>query len=326
MTADLATRDPNAIASEVSRDLALLGSIEEIAKLPAEQQPAYITAALVESRKWLHLATESTNPRPFAEIKAWAAGIAEYARQKGLASEIVADGQEMLRRAERAVGQAVRNGQEAGEIGSRAHNSAGPREAYVRVRHGVEERIQPSLRTEKPGLDSTSVFANGEDMTKTYAVTDGVTDEHFEAALTEARAEGNLSRANVVRKVKGQSSPQTRDARADLIADLAAKGHAAAQMVKHVGVSEETVREIARAYGIDMPGERAVARTRRIDSLKVARETVYSLEGIVSTLALINTDSLRELNPSEATQWVASLNSSLRALNRFNKALKEATQ
>lgn len=166
----------------------------------------------------------------------------------------------------------------------------------------------------------------GQERHEIYAMTDGVADEHFEAALTDARAEGNLSRANVVRKVKGHSSPQTRDARAGLIADLAAKGHAAAQMVKHVGVSEETVREIARDYGIDMPGERAVARTRRIDSLKVARETVYSLEGIVSTLALINPESLRELDPSEATQWVASLDSSLRALNRFNKALKEATQ
>lgn len=32
-------------------------------------------------------------------------------------------------------------------------------------------------------------------------LTDGVTDEQFEGALTDARAEGNLSRANVVRKV-----------------------------------------------------------------------------------------------------------------------------
>ena len=47
----------------VSTDIALLGTIEEIAKLPAESQPAYITAALAESRKWLHLATEATNPR-----------------------------------------------------------------------------------------------------------------------------------------------------------------------------------------------------------------------------------------------------------------------
>lgn len=293
----------------ISTDLALIGTVEEIAKLPADQQPMYITAALAESRKWLSLATESTNPRPFAEIKAWAASIAEYARQKGLASEIVADGQEMLRRAERAVGQAVRNGQAAGEIRTRSDGPA------------VRDQV---CDANKVGVDE--FFGHKNEMTEIYAVTDRVSDEQFDHVLTDARAEGNLSRANVVRKVKGISSPQTRDSRADLITDLAAKGYASPQMVKHVGVSEETVRQIARDYGIEIPGDKVTLGTRRIDSIKVARETVYSLEGIVSTLSLINTESLRELNPSEATQWVASLDLSLRALNRFNKALKEATQ
>lgn len=309
----------------VATDVALLGTIEDIARLPAEEQPAYITAALAESRKWLHLATESTNPRPFAEVKAWAASVAEYARQKGLASEIVADGQEMLRRAERAVGQAVRNGQEAGEIrrmGERGSESV----SYERARYGQVETVQEARGKSTNSLKASPTdFASHEELSVAGYPMAAASDEHFESALTEARAEGNLSRANVVRKVKGQAPPQTRIERADRIADLAAKGYAAAQMVEQVGVSEERIREIARAFGIDMPGERAVARTRRIDSLRVARETVTSLEGIVSTLALINAESLRELDPSEATQWVASLDSSLRALNRFHKALREAT-
>ena len=37
---------------------------------------------------------------------------------------------------------------------------------------------------------------------------DDVTDENFEAAIEEAKAEGNLSRANVKRKVKGEPLPQ----------------------------------------------------------------------------------------------------------------------
>ena len=50
------------------------------------------------------------------------------------------------------------------------------------------------------------------------AITDGVSDEQFEEALTEAKSEGNLSRANVVRKLKGEphrssrSSPGRHDA------------------------------------------------------------------------------------------------------------------
>lgn len=35
-----------------------------------------------------------------------------------------------------------------------------------------------------------------------YALTDNATDAEFDAALDEARAEGNVSRANVVREIK----------------------------------------------------------------------------------------------------------------------------
>ncbi|MDO3057020.1 hypothetical protein P5V98_24650, partial [Mycobacteroides abscessus subsp. massiliense] len=38
-----------------------------------------------------------------------------------------------------------------------------------------------------------------------YDLADGVSDEQFEEAITEARAEGNLSRANVARKCKDKA-------------------------------------------------------------------------------------------------------------------------
>lgn len=312
------------IPEAITADLALLGTIEEIAKLPAEQQPAYITAALTESRKWLHLATESTNPRPFAEIKAWAASIAEYARQKGLASEIVADGQEMLRRAERAVGQAVRNGQEAGEIMTRQDGY--PRSDYVARRGGVETVVHVARRDDIPSAKKVSPDAylpHGSDRNASYRMADA-SDERFEGVLAEARAEGNLSRANVVRKVKGQPSPQTRDARADLIADLAANGNASTQMVRHVGISERSIRQIARDYSIDIPADRLLAGSRRADSIRIAREAVISLEGLAATVDLVT--NLDELDPREAQQWTASLDQSIRALNRLNRKIKEAVQ
>lgn len=59
-----------------------------------------------------------------------------------------------------------------------------------------------------------------------YPLTDNVTDADFEAALAEAKAEKNLSRANVVRKVKG-------DGRTDRWADLrklASEGHTSEQI------------------------------------------------------------------------------------------------
>jgi len=35
-----------------------------------------------------------------------------------------------------------------------------------------------------------------------YGLTDGVSDERFDEALTEAKDEGNLSRANVIRNLE----------------------------------------------------------------------------------------------------------------------------
>lgn len=75
----------------------------------------------------------------------------------------------------------------------------------------------------------------------------------FDEVLDEAKAEGNLSRANVARKAKGKSENQglTRQQRADLIANLAADGYSSRQMPSKVGVTETTVRRTAvdRARG-----------------------------------------------------------------------------
>ena len=54
---------------------------------------------------------------------------------------------------------------------------------------------------------SSSFFSHGRERMDTYAVTDNVTDEHFETALAEAKAEKNLSRANILRKIKGEPAP-----------------------------------------------------------------------------------------------------------------------
>jgi hypothetical protein len=43
--------------------------------------------------------------------------------------------------------------------------------------------------------------------TEIYAMTDGVSDEEFEQALAEAKAEGNLSRVNVLRKLRQRHTP-----------------------------------------------------------------------------------------------------------------------
>ncbi|WP_211881281.1 hypothetical protein [Pseudarthrobacter albicanus] len=100
----------------------------------------------------------------------------------------------MVRRAERSLGVAIREGQEIGTIASRstaAHIAATNREARKR---GDQEVLDP-----KSLPSASSFFTSGDDGNKTYSVTDDVTDSEFDAALDAAKEERNLSRANVVR-------------------------------------------------------------------------------------------------------------------------------
>ena len=80
-------------------------------------------------------------------------------------------------------------------------------------------------------------FTSNNDRTSTYAVTDDVSDEEYDAVLEEAKAEGNLSRANVVRKVK--NLPTFSEAQAEKwqqIADLANDRLTSSQIAKRVGM------------------------------------------------------------------------------------------
>ena len=301
----------------MTTDLALVATADEIADLAPADRAAMVTHALVESKSWLAVATKGTDPTPIAEFKAWAATVAEMTRQKGLAAEIQADALEMVRRAERGIGVAVRNGQEAGQIATRRGYHDGPLDSY----DGVTD-----IRT----VESATGMTRQSLASEIYPSVDGVSDEQFEAALTDARANGGLSRNNVQRHLgkepRGrdpQLRTRTRDQLAEEIAALASGGHASAQIARKVGVGEEWVRKTARDFGIDIPADRVVGKTRRIDSIRVARETVTTLDGISATVDLVT--DLSGLDPREAQQWTASLTESIRALSRLKKRI-EAVQ
>src|SRR5699024_12029247 len=87
-----------------------------------------------------------------------------------------------VRRWERALGAAIREGQERGEI-----RSNGQHASCAAVSSPSDYAKQADLTHPERGI---------------YALTDNTTDDQFESALTTARDEGNVSRANVVRKLK----------------------------------------------------------------------------------------------------------------------------
>lgn len=93
------------------------------------------------------------------------------------------------RRWERCEGLALREGQAVGEIATQAD---GPR-----------NRVTPSASLPKATDFATHQELYGRDgKSGIYALADNATDAEFDDALNTARAEGNVSRANVVRKLK----------------------------------------------------------------------------------------------------------------------------
>jgi hypothetical protein len=187
-----------------------LAVVEDVAALdaldPASREVA-LTGILTQSRDWLVRATQATDPaRAVSEFKAFISTVAEAAKQKKVSEEIVTEATVMVRRTERALGVAIREGQERGLVEST--EEAKLRASYAGVKsRGIDRSVENTLVTKPRPLD----YATGNDLhgngAGIYHMTDDVTDAQFEEALTEAVQEGNVSRANLVRKIRGEISP-----------------------------------------------------------------------------------------------------------------------
>lgn len=176
----------------MSTDLAVTGSDEAaLDRLDHES----VVALLERGKSWLQLAVErDAKVGEFVEAKAQAETIRTYTLQKNLGKDAELSAAELVRRAERGIGLAIRRGQDAGEIRKRGDDTRTDLDRVV-----SDNLVSPHDFVPKSQLTNTHGGI--------YDVTDGVSDEHFDAALAEAKAEGNLSRSNVVRKVKGTPTP-----------------------------------------------------------------------------------------------------------------------
>lgn len=316
----------------MNAELATLASPDDIANLPAEQRGYLITQALVESKQWLAVATKGTDPTPLAEFKAWAATVAEMTRQKGLAEDIQLDAVEMVRRAERGIGQAIRNGQAAGEIAKLGSlgGERGPDGTFAPATPGTARRQHLARPTDFATVNELSSNQAG-----IYALTDGVTDEDFDEVIDEARGELNLSRGNVARKAR-----EVRDAREELeasgwdaprekrsleeriaqVRELAESTHSSRQIAEIVGMGITSLRRFAIRHGITITADAVIPdRTRRIDPTRVITQTVDALEGLAMGLQLLTADDYASLDTALVKEWAKSLRGSLSAVNDMKK-------
>lgn len=171
---------------------------------------AVVLGACERATMLLGLALVHGNLDDIVEIKSQAELIRAYTQQKHLGHMAEMAATELVRRAERGLGKAVRRGQETGEI--RSVNDVRyrkDRQVASSVHEGNAAGVH-QVNTEKPKRSPREFFGGGKDYADIYALTDGVTDEQFDGAISEAKDEGNLSRANVVRKVKRCKPPSSR--------------------------------------------------------------------------------------------------------------------
>lgn len=163
----------------------------------------FVELALTRAKEWLIEAVEHGQIDQIVELKSQAEAIRAYTVQKQLGKDAELNAAEIVRRAERGLGLAIRKGQAEGTITSRignlrnqGRNPEGDVLAFVASPYDFATKGELSGTGDQPGA---------------YDLADNVTDTQFEDAITVAREEQNLSRANVARKVKGEAKPKPAD-------------------------------------------------------------------------------------------------------------------
>lgn len=306
-----------------STDIATVDALADIERLDTTGREAAVTAYLTSARDRLVLALEATGPDAVVALKAEIATAAEATKQLGLSKEIQTDAREMVRRAEYALGKAIRAAQAVGQV--RTPGQRGPSQVgFERTRNGRNEVVQEVRGEPTNSLRSPSEFVSTAELHGTYALVDGVSAAEFEVALSDAKSEGNLSRANVVRKIRGvKSDGLTPLERLNKIRELAPSGMTSGQIARELGVTEDHVRRVARDNRIAITADKVMSHTRRLDHTRFINQTVTALEGLASGLDVLN---LEQVDRTQIEYWATSLTESLEALNRLAKQIKEMTQ
>ncbi len=173
-------------------DLALIDPVDALER--AADPGEFVLMALDRGKTWLAEALAHGDLEALVNAKGFAATLRVAVMQKQLGHDAELAATELVRRAERCIGLGIREGQEAGTVRRHGSNgTTGPEVLPVTAFASHQELAGASNRD--PGF---------------YDMADDITDDQFEDAIETAKAEGNLSRANVVRKITGDVLPPKR--------------------------------------------------------------------------------------------------------------------
>lgn len=109
--------------------------------------------------------------------------------------------------------------------------------------------------------------------------------------------------------------------RAKRVADirtLVADGNNAEQIAAAIGIDVERVRLIANEENIKIP----LTKMPRITAHRLIKKTVEALADYTDGLKLLPTP-IRDVTAAEASEWIAAIDASLRAIKQLRKQLQE---
>jgi hypothetical protein len=290
------------------------GALAQVTGDPGE----YVVLACERAKAWLADALEHGDIDHIVELKSQAEAIRVYTSQKNLGKDAELSAAEIVRRAERGIGVAIRRGQEAGEI-RRTGQHAGNQYSTGSGDNPPSSDLPPA----PTAFAKAHELSGGGGGVGIYDLTDDVTDDDFEAALLEAKADGNLSRRNVVRKAKGEPGLHAKkrrqlDRQAE-VRRLYQEGRTVDEIARILNAKASTIRGDVSDLGI----ARGQAN-RGIDSNRVVTETVDMLAGFGTGIDLVNYEALER---DRLDSWVASLTNSISVISKFrNRLRKEATR
>jgi hypothetical protein len=248
-----------------------LATIDPVDALELASDPgAFVVMALERGKTWLAEALAHGDLDALVNAKGYAATLRVAVMQKQLGKDAELSATELVRRAERCIGLGVRQGQEAGAI--REQGNRGTRtDPIERVRNGRLEVVQGERPDQKDSMQSPTIWLgnSGQQTHEIYALTDDVTDEQFERVIEEAKDERDLSRANLVRKVKGVK-PKPADRH---------EVHHKAHRIKVERIVEETIAALdGLAAGLALIDDiKSVDADKRLEWLEAMRHPLEAI-------------------------------------------------
>ena len=287
-----------------------------------------ISQMLDKAKSYLEVAMRQADaPRAIADFKAEIIAVAQYAKQKKVSEEIQIDAMSMVRRAERSLGLAIREGQERGEV--ETASSASRIAAIVRESKKRGDQVTP----QKSNLPKPTDFATTSELYNTKGgivdMTDNVSDSEFDTALEAAKEERNPSRANVVRKIKaskseepggeevpepsgpGSTLPEETRAR---VQELATQGLPARTIGEELGIHKSTVNRVLNGRTKPTKGN----NTQKI--MERLTESLWGMRQSLQTITAVDSN----LNPDQVAAWSKELRQTSAELNRIKNLLKES--